>query len=440
MCRVEVVRIIQKIMERIAAVENVPMYADARRLVFKVFLPLPYNPSWDGSGSILCRNTGTVMWFSLAAAFAISALAGFWAVRRQQAALVFVSGLLLNVAGALVWWYWPSAAVNELWGIQILCLALGSAIWTLIDAVHPGRVRHVELGRRRWVFAHLAIQAAVALLTFRVACRLTGAMLDRPPMALGPLDWSALLAASLAAMLFLRDRAAAFSPTGLYVLGLTSLGMGEVQRGFAPAQFFLWGVACDLAGFVLVAALLGWVLPRLRPIAVKLRIPAPLGRHSADWFHSLQALLALAVAGLTVYIAIDFSFDNMGKGVALFGLAGRWAACPAALMLVGTTILMAWQSRGRWRAGWQYGAMVAGMLFTSSLGWAALAATTPAPWHHRSVNLLVSASMMTLLTSVGLARVLPGQSDWIQRGRWAMPAFGGLALSLLAIVIAQRLL
>jgi len=374
-------------------------------------------------------------------------------VRRQQAALVFVSGLLLNVAGALVWWYWPSAAVDELWGIQILCLALGSAVWTLIDAACPGLVPQVELGRRRAVFAHLSIQAAVALLTLRVACGLTGVMLDRPPMSLGPLDWSALLAASLAATFSLWDRTATFALTGLYVVGLNSLGMGEIQRGFAPAQFFLWGVVCDLAGFVLVAALVGWLrIPRgtantvgratdrLRAIAGRVRIPVSLGRQSADWFYGLQALLALAVAGLTICIAIDFSFDSLGKGVALFGLAGRWAACPAALMLVGTTILMAWQSRGRWRAGWQYAAMVAGMLFTSSLGWAALAATTPAPWHHRSVNLLVAASMMTLLTSVGLARVLSRDSDWIRRGHRAMPAFGGLALSLLAIVIAQRLL
>ncbi len=238
----------------------------------------------------------------------------------------------------------------------------------------------------------------------------------------------------------LRDRAARFRLTGVYILGLTALGMAEIHRGFAPARFFLWGVVCDLAGFVLVAALLGWLVPRLRPVAVGLRIPDESGRGSAAWFQVLQALLTPAAAGLATWIAIDFSFDGVGKGVALFGLTGRWAACPAALMLVGTAILMASQSRGHWRASWQYAAMIAGMLFTSSLGWAGLAATTPAPWPDRSVVLLISASMMTLMTSVGLARVLPGHSDWIQRGRRAMPAFGSLALILLATVIGQRLL
>ena len=47
--------------------------------------------------------------------------------------------------------------------------------------------------------------------------------------------------------------------------------------------------------------------------------------------------------------------------------------------------------------------------------------------------------MMTLLTSFGLARVLPRDSDWIPRGRRAMPAFAGLAVGLLVLVLGQRL-
>ncbi|NLF69540.1 MAG: hypothetical protein GX575_10865 [Candidatus Anammoximicrobium sp.] len=242
-------------------------------------------------------------------------------------------------------------------------------------------------------------------------------------------------------MSWLWDRAARLAPAA-YILGLIALGLAEIQRGFAPARYFLWGAVCDLAGFVLVAALAGWIARwRRRPrLAVGARTSDAFGQDCVPWFHGLQALLSLVVAGLAVWIASDFSFDGMGEGVALFGLSGRRAACPAALMLVGTSILMAWQSGGRGRAGWQYAAMVAGMLFTTCLSWAALAATTPAPWDHRSVNLLISASMMTLLTGLGLARVLPRHSDWIQRGRRALPAFGSLALVLLAIVVAQRLL
>jgi hypothetical protein len=266
------------------------------------------------------------------------------------------------------------------------------------------------------------------------------AVLDRPPASLGPLDWWACLAVSAALLLGLWDRTSRFSLVGLYALAISVLGMGEIQRDFAPAAFFLWAGVCDLAGFVLVSALLGWVLPGLRPLGARLRIPNEPGRWSAKWFHGVQALGASTVAVLAVWIATDFSFDVVGKGVALFGMAGRWAAPPATLMLIGAAILMAWQSRGVWRAGWQYAAMIAGVLFTSSIGWATLDPTSSAPWYDRSVNLLISATMMTLLTSFGLARVLPRHSDWIPRGRRAMPAFAGLALCLLAVVLGQRLL
>ena len=143
-------------------------------------------------------------------------------------------------------------------------------------------------------------------------------------------------------------------------------------------------------------------------------------------------------AALAVWLAIDFSFDGVGESVALFGWSGRSSGPPAALILIGAAIVMAWQTTGAWRAGWQYAAMAAGVLFTSSIGWAGIdadPATGDARWLHRSVNLLVSASMMTLLTSFGLARVLPRNSDWITCGRKARTAFAGLALLMLAIVL-----
>jgi hypothetical protein len=48
--------------------------------------------------------------------------------------------------------------------------------------------------------------------------------------------------------------------------------------------------------------------------------------------------------------------------------------------------------------------------------------------------------MMTLLTRVGLARVLPRSGDWITRARRAAPVFGGLALLMLAVVVVGRYL
>ena len=108
-------------------------------------------------------------------------------------------------------------------------------------------------------------------------------------------------------------------------------------------------------------------------------------------------------------------------------------------MLVGATILMAWQTRGVWRSRWQYAALAAGVLLTSSLGWAqrdaaAVASAAYAAWFWPARNLLLSASMMTLMSGLGLALVSPRGSEWTARGRRAMPFFGSLSLLLLLIL------
>lgn len=229
----------------------------------------------------------------------------------------------------------------------------------------------------------------------------------------------------------------------LYALGLAALGLGELQRGYAPAKFFVWGGVCEWAGFVLVAALLGWALRRIKPVVQALAGVDAAARSAGAWFPQSQALLAAATAVLAGWITLDFTFDGMGEGIALLGWSGRRAGCPAALMLVGAAIVMAWQSDGVWRAGWQYAALAAGVLFTSSLGWARLDAAVvqtagDSPWLHRSVNLLISVSMMTVLTRFGLARVLPGDTDWTPRARRATPVFGSLALLMAAVVLLQE--
>ena len=248
-----------------------------------------------------------------------------------------------------------------------------------------------------------------------------------------------------AVVVSLWDGASRLPLAGLYALGLAAVGMGEIWRGFSPGKFFVWGCTCDLAGFVLVTALLGWLLPHIKSASTMLRIPNESTRWSVKWFLPSQALLAAVAAALAAWVSMDFSFDGLGEGVALFGLSGRLAGCPAALMLLGAAILMAWQAHGAWRAAWQWAAMAAGMLFTSSLGWAQLDAAVAfsvgdTPWLHRSANLLLSASMMTLMTRFGLALVLPGQSDWILRARQASPVFGGLALLMLTAVLIQKAL
>jgi len=379
------------------------------------------------------------VWFCLGAILLASVVTGAVALWRRQAACVFVSGLLLNVIGSIAWRVWGPGTVAELFEINAISLAVGSALWTLIGAVHPSGIPHASFGKRRIVFSHLAPKLAVGLVGLAVSIGVAREVMNLPQVDPRPLDWIALAATVGAVTMCLWDRTARFPLAGLYVLGLAAIGMEQIYR-FSPGKFFLWGVSAEYAGYALVTALIGWSLPRLKSVWVALRIPDEPGRWSRQWFLRTQVLITAVSAALAAWISIDFSFDGMGEGVALFGWTGRLTGRPTALMLVGATIVMAWQTDGALRAGWQYAAMAAGVLFTSSVGWARIdSASDPtngdARWLHRSVNLLVSASMMTLLTRFGLGRVLPRKSDWINRGRKAMPAFAGLALLALAIVL-----
>jgi len=385
----------------------------------------------------------TGAWWRVLPVLSVGVCAGVIGVWRRPAAYVFISGLLLNVAGSIAWMAWGPSSLSSLVQTNVLCLAVGSIAWTLLGPLHPSGVPHARLGDRSLAFAHLAAVCAVGLLGSVAVIGAAGDVMNLPHLELLRLDWIALAAAAVAVSICLWDRNARFPLAGLFFLGLSAAGMSLIHRDLSPGTYFLWTASCELTGFVLVTALLGWGLPRMKSAWTALLIPDDRQRWSRQWFFQAQAILTILTAALAAWVSIDFSFDGTGAEIALLGMSGRLAGRPAALMLVGATILMAWQARGTTRAGWQMAAMAAGVLFSSSIGWAALDSdpatpTGQAPWLHRNVNLMVSAAMMTLLTGFGLGQVLPRGSDWIARGRRAVPVFGCLALVMLGIVLGEE--
>jgi hypothetical protein len=362
------------------------------------------------------------------------------AIRRRRAGAVFLSGVLLNVVCSVAVLAWGPGTLTSFVQVNALGLAVGSLVWTLVALVGRVEVPCAVLGGRRLVFAHLAAQLAVVLLGLVAANAVLHKLLDLTPHPIGPLDWSALVAAIGAVAICFWDPTARFPLAGLYALGLITLGMELVFREFSPAGFFLWAGLCEFTGYVLATAVLGWSLPRGRMAASWLRIPDDGQRWSREWLSRGQAVLVTAAGLVAGWISIDFFFDGMGEGRALFDLTGRRAGCPAALMLVGATILMAWQTRDPWRARWQFAALATGLLFTSSLGWSGIDSSegTLVVWLDRSATLLICACMMTFMTGLGLARVLPRDSDWIPRARQAMPTFAGLTVLMLVVVLLQK--
>jgi hypothetical protein len=397
-----------------------------------VVLAMIYSP-WDQAGA----------WWSIRAIGSIVVAATILALWLRSPMHVFLAGLLFNAIGIVAWLAWGNTHdFVQLAHVNVLCLAAASATWTALHLIVSQGVPHVVSDRRPVVFAHLAagvgLAAMMVMAAFGVVCDL-GVVAHA---GVTNLAWIALAAVAASIAVTLWDRLATCTLCGLYLAGLTALAMWWDKFPLVPREF-CWRAASELAAFVLVAAILGWLLPRAKTAWQLVRIPLEPDRWTTGWFVGLQAVLAAVVAGAALWISIDFAFDGVGREIAIFGIAGRIAGIFDVLMLLGTAILMARQSDQPWRFGWQSAALAAGLLLGCCCGWAALDPNPSlpvgqAPWLHRSVILLVASAIMTLVTTVGLATLLPKTSDWIAAGRRAVPHFGGLTLVVLGLVLAQE--
>ncbi|MEE8450865.1 MAG: hypothetical protein V3R99_03090 [Thermoguttaceae bacterium] len=409
------------------------------------------------------------VWWYLGPILATSISAGVLALWLRESAYVYVSGLLLSVIATIAWYVWGTLTPIGPVQANILALAAGSAVWSLLAlCCNPSemvrwpseavdlqpvptaseghrtralRVPHAKLGDRELPFAHFAARAAVGLILAVVAFAVMHDVLDGlEHIAIGRFDWIVLSATAGAIAICLWDRTSRFPLAGFYALGLAAVGMALCDRELSPGRLFVWVATCEVAGFVLVAAVAGWLLPRIPQAWQALSIPAGEDRWSRQWFLTAQPILGALGVVLSVWISLDVSFDGVGEGLALFGMDGRMAGVAGLLIAVGTAIVMAWQTDGRWRRGWQCTSIVMGLLLNSSLGFARLDPTLGAPWLNRSVSLMVAAVMMTLLSSLGIGRIVSKGNDWIAAGRRMTPVMGGLALMMLVAVLAQEML
>ena len=115
-------------------------------------------------------------------------------------------------------------------------------------------------------FAHLAARIAVGLIVLATAIAAAHDIFGWRHLDIQRSDWIGLLAVVAAVTILLWDRESRFSLAGLYALGLTAVGMALCARNLGSGRYFLWVASCEIAGFVLVAAICGWLLPRGRRI------------------------------------------------------------------------------------------------------------------------------------------------------------------------------
>ncbi len=399
------------------------------------------------------------------------------ALRERSAGYAVASILLASLAGLVTWQAWGAVSWHGLLLAQVFTMTGAALFWTAVKMLLPARTPPLVPGEFELAPNHLAAQAAAAFVLLLVAASALGDISGEYHLAITRLDAFGLLAAVAAVVFCLWDPAARFPIAAVYLLGLSAVGFALGYREFGPRQY-VWTAAPELAGFVISAGFLGWLFSRLQsriagrvvpaakaaefthaqhaphpepPLGYKRFLPTIVARLTDAasqprlWFQGCQAFLGTVAAAHALWVSFDIGNDGLGLDTALFGLTGRWAGPPTALMLLGACIIMAWQASGTRRRLWQMAAFGAGFLLNLTIGLAALDATPGTPvgnalWLNRLAVLLIGAAMLTLLSRFGLKGALPRSGDWLVVGRDVSPLFATITtVTLPALLMGEFL-
>jgi hypothetical protein len=339
----------------------------------------------------------------------LAALAAVLALGWGRAAFVYASGLLVNVAGAMAWVAWGEPGPVSFGYTQALCLALTSAVWSLVERRRPVRTPVP--------FAPVAAVAALALLILLVGAGVGSDLAGAGLRADGPLAWVALAATAAALAVVGSEARSRITSAGLYVAGLVGIGLTLHGAGLAPGQLGWWaGLA--LAAYVLLTS----------GIARAARPEQGPGQY-AGWFLPAQAGVAGVVVPLTVWTALTFATP-----------AERLAGPVAAALLVGAGVLLAGLAADRRDRAVRYATLALAVLPLAETGWAVLGQDVSPLWLHRSVVALVAVAALTWVEGVALVRLLRGFPDWADCARRLGPVLGASASVLLLAVLVQEAL
>ncbi len=353
------------------------------------------------------------------------------ALWRRQVIDIVVSGLLINLAGTVAWVAWRDHDLAGLIETNVLCLAAGAVLWTIIQMALPGRVANVALERREFSYAELALHAALALLggltVVLVGSTLAG--VDHPGVT--SLTWWSVLAVAGALLLRMLSESKQFSLPGLYYLGLIAVGLTLDTRAEA-ARHLLWLAGPELAGCALVAA---GAYALLRATCLGAQDAEGENSHYGV-LHVQWGLLGVAAA-LAAATALDVNFGGFTRPGLAWLAPGRWAGPLAMAGLLPTAVMMAQSTRRERASAWRHAALIAGALLVATIGWAWLP-DADVNLLNQTVVLMVAAVVMVLISGVGLPRLLPQENAWVACGRKSLPGFAATATVALTLILIQE--
>jgi hypothetical protein len=413
---------------------DLPASAPAGRLVFPATVVRRWTTMLGvmtaALASLWCGVDPERPWWSVGAILAASLAAGGLAIWMRLPLGVCFSGLLLNAAGSVMWLAWDQDNAVTLAETNVLCLALASTVWSLVELAHPSGVPALEVSGRRVPFAHLAAQASLAATGVLVVVLVASDLVGFPHPAAGSLAWAGLAASLASLLLLLWDPSARFAPGAIYLLGLLAIGIALDARQLPPREI-CWTAAWALAGFALAAVAAGRVLVGAWPAARGGDRAVSTG--SWNDFSAAQLVVVSVAAGLAAWVSLDFGFDRFACGPIAW-LPGRMIGPAAAAALVAAALAMAGPPGGQLIGAWRHAVPALGLLVLSGVGWAWLSPSLPLANLHRSVILLLAAMAMTWIGGA----VLPRWPSWASAGRRMAAMLAGLSSLALAAVFFQE--
>jgi hypothetical protein len=357
-------------------------------------------------------------WWSIGTTATLSLLWTAMACWLAVPGLLYVGGLLLNVAATMWWIGSPSARrfgmPKDLLAVNVAVLAIfGLAALVLKLNVFD---RSPEI-KRRAAFPFHRLAAFVSALCMTALAAASGTL---------SIYWGAMGATILLALAMLWDSQAPFATLELYVLGLAAIA--RLLRQFElPNELLEAGAAIALSAYVAITGILGGMRDALLRAADRLGMPRPMDRDSAQWLAPTNFILALAGIGQAVVCDFTLAHTPLRIGVAT-----------ATLLQVLGLIAM---TRGERRLTTRVTTLSIAVLAAIALSCACM---SPANhnWLDRLVMIMAAIAASTIADAIGATRLLPRQSLWGTAARAVLGPIAALwgitLLGILSLEVANR--